>query len=200
MTIVHELTHALQDQHFDLSRQGSYDSDDRNAAFEAVVEGDAVRIENAYVASLPKADQDAYDRERLGDAEYDAKTAGVPDWLSITTDAPYTLGEPFMSALAAAGGRAAVDRAFRFPPVSSEQVMDAARYFRGDRPRPVPSPAVAAGDRIIHRNDLGALRWLLVLAERIPAADALTPSTAGAATPTSPTTRGTRLRESRLRG
>jgi len=39
VTIVHELTHALQDQYFDLSRQDESDSDDRNAAFEAVVEG-----------------------------------------------------------------------------------------------------------------------------------------------------------------
>src|SRR6266850_1699531 len=52
-TVVHELTHALQDQHFDISRQGSYASDDRNDAFDAVVEGDAVRIEDAYVDSLP---------------------------------------------------------------------------------------------------------------------------------------------------
>ncbi|HYT40274.1 MAG TPA: hypothetical protein VEN99_12220, partial [Acidimicrobiia bacterium] len=72
-TIVHELTHALQDQHFDISREDSYPSDDRNGAFDAVVEGDAVRLEDAYVGSLPQADQDAYDREEAaGDAAYTA--------------------------------------------------------------------------------------------------------------------------------
>ena len=95
-TIVHELTHALQDQHFNLSRQGSYSSDDRNAAFEAVVEDDAVRMEDAYVDSLPKVEQDAYDQEQAaGDAAYGAGITGVPDWLSATTDFPYSVGESF---------------------------------------------------------------------------------------------------------
>jgi hypothetical protein len=83
------------------------------------------------------------------------------------------VGEPFTEALDGAGGRAAVDRALRHPPPAEAEVMDAARYLRGDRPRKVVAPAVTAGDRVAKRNDLGALRWLLLLAERIPAADAL---------------------------
>ena len=173
-TIVHELTHALQDQHFDISRQGSYRSDDRNAAFEAVVEGDAVRVEDAYVESLSKSDQDAYDAEQaVGDAAYDAGIKDVPDWLSATTDFPYSVGESFTRAVAAAGGRAAVDRALRTPPPAVAEIMQPARYRQGDRPRTVPAPAAPAGDRVVKRNDLGALKWLLLLAERIPPADAL---------------------------
>lgn len=173
-TIVHELTHALQDQYFDISRDGSYSSDDRNGAFEAVVEGDAVRLEDAYVDSLPRADQDAYDQEQAAaDAAYNAGITAVPDWLSATSDFPYTVGEPFVEALDGADGRQGVDRALRTPPPAEAEVMDAARYLRGDRPRNVPVPAPPAGMRVVKRNDLGALRWLLVLAERIPAADAL---------------------------
>ena len=37
---------------------------------------------------------------------------------------------------------------------------------------PVAAPA-AAGDRVAKHNVFGELRWLLVLAERVPAADAL---------------------------
>jgi hypothetical protein len=173
-TIVHELTHALQDQYFDISRDGSYSSDDRNGAFDAVVEGDAVRLEDAYVDSLPRADQDAYDQEQAAaDAAYNAGITAVPDWLSATSDFPYTVGEPFVEALDGADGRQGVDRALRTPPPAEAEVMDAARYLRGDRPRNVPVPAPPAGMRVVKRNDLGALRWLLVLAERIPAADAL---------------------------
>src|SRR5581483_8506237 len=170
----HELTHALQDQHFDISRQGSYRSDDRTAAFEAVVEGDAVRMEDAYVESLTKSDQDAYDAEQAaGDAAYDAGIKDVPDWLSATTDFPYSVGESFTKAVAAAGGRAAVDRALRTPPPAVAEIMQPARYLQGARPRAVPAPAAPAGDRVVKRNDLGALKWLLLLAERVPAADAL---------------------------
>jgi len=173
-TIVHELTHALQDQHFDISRQGSYRSGDRNAAFEAVVEGDAARLEDAYVDSLPKADQDAYDAEEAaGNAAYDAGIAGVPDWLSATSDFPYSVGESFTEAVAAAGGGAAVDRALQSPPAAVAEIMQPARYLRGDRPRAVPAPTAPAGDRVARRDDLGALKWLLLLAERVPAADAL---------------------------
>jgi hypothetical protein len=173
-TIVHELTHALQDQHFDLSREGSYRSDDRNAAFDAVVEGDAVRTENAWVDSLPQADQDAYDKEDAeGDAAYGAGVADVPDWLSAQTDFPYSVGEAFTEVLAADGGEDAVDRALRTPPAAVADTMDPARARRGDRPVPVPVPAAPTGDRVAKRNDLGELRWLLVLAERIPSADAL---------------------------
>ena len=173
-TIVHELTHALQDQHFDLSREGSYRSDDRNSAFDAVVEGDAVRTQYAYVDSLPKPDQDAYDKEEAaGDADYGAGTADVPDWLSAETDFPYSVGEAFTGALSAAGGEEAVDRALRTPPPAVADTRDPARYPRGARPGAGPGPAAPAGDRVAKRNDLGELRWLLLLAERIPAADAL---------------------------
>jgi hypothetical protein len=173
-TIVHELTHALQDQHFDISRQGSYSSDDRNAAFEAVVEGDAARLEDAYVDSLPKRDQDAYDAEEAAsNAAYDAGIKDVPDWLSATSDFPYSIGESFTQAVAADGGPAAVDRALKAPPPAVAEIMQPARYLRGDHPRTVQAPAAPPGDRVAKRNDLGALKWLLLLAERIPAADAL---------------------------
>ena len=173
-TIVHELTHALQDQHFDLSREGSYRSDDRNAAFDAVIEGDAVRTENAWVDTLPQADQDAYDKEEAdGDAAYGASVADVPDWLSAQTDFPYSVGEAFAELLAADGGDDAVDRALRTPPAAVADTMDPVRARRGDRPVAVRAPDAPAGDRVAKRNDLGELRWLVLLAERIPAADAL---------------------------
>jgi hypothetical protein len=144
-TLVHELTHALQDQWFDISRQGTYASDDRNDAFEAVVEGDAVRMENAYVDQLSQEDQDAYDRENAaGDDTAGTGDDDVPDWYSAVTDAPYSLGEPFTEVLDAAGGRSAVDRALKSPPGAMGEIIDAARYRRGDHPEKVAEPAAPA--------------------------------------------------------
>jgi hypothetical protein len=55
-TLVHELTHALQDQHFDIGSQRKKFEDseesEKAAAFAALVEGDASRIENAYRQDL----------------------------------------------------------------------------------------------------------------------------------------------------
>ena len=61
VTLVHELTHALQDQKFDLDaldRQA--ETSGESFAETALVEGDATSVENEYVASLPRAEQDTY--------------------------------------------------------------------------------------------------------------------------------------------
>jgi hypothetical protein len=51
--LVHELTHALQDQHFNLQRPDLEQRDDETIlTFDAVVEGDASRIEAAYFSSF----------------------------------------------------------------------------------------------------------------------------------------------------
>ncbi|HYT40106.1 MAG TPA: hypothetical protein VEN99_11375, partial [Acidimicrobiia bacterium] len=84
-----------------------------------------------------------------------------------------SVGEPFADALDAGDGRSAVDRALRDPPRAEADIMDAVRYLRGDRPRKVAAPVAPPGARVAKRNDLGELRWLLLLAERIPAGDAL---------------------------
>ena len=170
-TLVHELTHALQDQHFDLSRQGTYDTDAQNSALEAVVEGDAMRVEHAYVVSLPE--DEAAEYAESAESIETAAQVEVPDWLSAYSGAPYALGEPFVEALVADGGLRAVDRALRNPPASEEQLMDAARYLEDDQPLPVESPKLAKGDRLIDRADFGTFSWLVMLAERIPARDAL---------------------------
>ncbi|MGH9022806.1 MAG: hypothetical protein ACRDV9_06870, partial [Acidimicrobiia bacterium] len=44
-TLVHELTHALQDQHFGVDRR--FESDGAQAAFASLIEGDAMRMETA---------------------------------------------------------------------------------------------------------------------------------------------------------
>jgi hypothetical protein len=53
-TLVHELAHALQDQHFGLSFSGK--NDDESLAYRALVEGDAMLTEYRYRFSLPEAE------------------------------------------------------------------------------------------------------------------------------------------------
>ncbi|MGH9283667.1 MAG: hypothetical protein ACRD0S_12120, partial [Acidimicrobiales bacterium] len=174
ITLVHELVHVLQDQHFDLSRKGSFATAAQNSAFEAVVEGDAVSIENLYYWSLPDAERADYDAELAGQVEdLEAGTAGVPGWMTALAQAPYALGEPFVTALVAARGPEAVDEALRHPPATEEQLMDVRRFLAGDDRRKLATPDLAAGERLIEERDFGTLAWLFMLAERIPALDAL---------------------------
>ena len=55
-TLVHELTHALQDQHFELDAlYAGATTNTQAAAIHAAIEGDAVAVESAYVDATPAA-------------------------------------------------------------------------------------------------------------------------------------------------
>lgn len=133
--LVHELTHALQDQNFDLAtltRAAAADAD-RGRALSALVEGDATRVELAYLATLPAADQAAV-RARH---DYSPTPAS---YAQLEATFPYTVGRDFVTALAEQGGAPAVDAAFRRPPTSTAQVIDPTAYQRGVEPLGVRSP------------------------------------------------------------
>ncbi|MGK2947292.1 MAG: hypothetical protein ACSLFP_01845, partial [Acidimicrobiales bacterium] len=169
VTIVHELTHALQDQHFDL--EGLFDSeldDGAATAYRALIEGDALRVEDAYVADeLTAAQQEQYDEE-FG-AELDASvaaTADVPPFVSAVVSAPYALGRPFVLMLFNEGGNATVDDAFDRRPTTEEHLLDPLSFLRGDEGEELdldPDEELDAFDD----GPFGAIGWFLFLAERI---------------------------------
>jgi hypothetical protein len=169
-TIVHELTHALQAQHFDLERKAGTSGED--TAFVSLVEADAMRIEDAYVASRPKAEQQAIaadEQRQAGETDLD----GVPPILTELFALPYVFGPTFVEAVAAEGGNAAVDRAFREPPTTERHVIDPQSYLDGDEPVHVATPRLRAGERAVGKaDDFGMLSLLLVLGERLPFASA----------------------------
>jgi hypothetical protein len=169
-TIVHELTHALQAQHFDLERRTATSGED--TAFTSLVEADAMRIEDAYVASLPEDDRAAVEADEERQAE-GADLTGVPQILTELFALPYVFGPTFVEALVADGGNRAVDRAFRHPPTTEEHILDPTSYLDGDRPAKVSTPALGRGERAVGKpDDFGMLSLLLVLGERLPFPDA----------------------------
>lgn len=135
VALVHELTHALQDQSFDLlrlTRAAAADAD-RSRALAALVEGDATRVELAYLAAQPAADQRAVRARR----DYDPTPRSYPE---LERTFPYTIGREFVAALADRGGDPAVDAAFRRPPSSTAQVIDPREYEGGVEPVGVRPP------------------------------------------------------------
>src|SRR2546423_11481402 len=130
VTIAHELTHVLQDQHFDLGKlekRAHYSESGDTSAFTALVEGDAVRIERKYLLQLPKAElreyqtQDRAERQRAGRESRD-----VPDVLQFELGAPYEFGPATISMLEKSGGNAAVDRALTGPTPNSRLFIEPA--------------------------------------------------------------------------
>jgi hypothetical protein len=169
VTIVHELTHALQDQHFEVERLYDDDLDSSaSTALRGLIEGDATRIEEAYTSSeLTPAEQAEYDEEYAGELETsEAGTSDVPDFVSATFAAPYLLGQPLVVMLANQGGNGALDDAFRDPPTTEEHLFDPASFLADEGGEELDldlDDDLEAFDE----GPFGSPAWYLVLAERI---------------------------------
>lgn len=122
LVIVHELVHALQDQHFQTSRSELDDGSERALGFTSLVEGDAVRVEQAWRDAQPadvQAQIDAEEQRRFGGTE----PIGLEDAIDGTLAFPYVAGPALVEALLAQGGQQRLDAVFSFPPLTSEQVL-----------------------------------------------------------------------------
>jgi hypothetical protein len=165
--LVHELTHALDDQHFGLNRD--LVDDEAALAFEALAEGDATSVERRYVASLPPAERKAADHEE--DATFGGgDPVNLPEVVVALADFPYDDGAELVEALRRAGGTGRVDAAFGAPPTTSAEVLHPDRFLAG-RSR-VPAPPVVAAGRVVEEGVLGELVLRLVVSGSVPEAEA----------------------------
>lgn len=182
-TMVHELTHVLQDQHFDigamqkkLEKSKDEDSDEEATVLDALIEGDADRVETSYRQSLSAKQRKALDSSSRGQSEEVDKTyKKIPKIVITMMTSPYTLGEAMVQAAAADGGNSAVDALFRKTPPNESALLDPLKGLtqKGDTVD-VDAPKVADGEKKIDSGGFGALTWYLMLAERLPLLDALT--------------------------
>ena len=178
-TLVHELTHALQDQYFDIGkRQAQLDKDEASAAssgYKMVIEGDASRVESAWRQTLDKGTRKLLEKSEATQGEaYNKDVADVPDVLETLMASPYVLGEALLDIALKDGGDKAVNRLFRSPPTTEEHQLDPWTLIEDHQAaREVPDPNLADGDKEFDSGPFGATSWLLVLAERIPPKQAL---------------------------
>jgi len=142
VALAHELTHVLQDQVYDLNKlsRRARESDSGSLdAFEALVEGDATRVQDLYVAGLPPAERDDYARRALAaQPATQERTADVPAVVSAAFGAPHVFGEPVTQVLAAEGGNASVDAAIDGPPPSTRIYFDPGAVKQAKPIPPVP--------------------------------------------------------------
>ena len=137
ITVLHELVHALTDQHFDFNDEIEVLVDEGNgddvAAYQALIEGDATRSQFVYMEGMSpiEAVQAATEALAIDSSVFNA----VPDWIQSDLTFPYDQGLAFIEAITATGGLAAVDDAYQSPPLTTEQVLDPARYARNEPPR-----------------------------------------------------------------
>jgi hypothetical protein len=160
VTLVHELTHALQDQHFDIDRKDLDDRDDEaSSGLQGLVEGDAVRVERLYLDSLtPKERKEAELEDMAAGAGIDPD---LPPVLLQLVAFPYIFGPEFATAVFDEAGQARLDAAYLEPPSTSEQLLHPETFLAGDPVVPVETPK--ADGKEIDQGVLGELGLLLVL-------------------------------------
>jgi hypothetical protein len=158
ITVAHELTHALEDQRFQLSTERLAGGGDRALAYTALVEGTATTMMFRYASA--RFDPEEQLGGLLASAFQD--TGNLPPFLTAQLVFPYTAGQQFVERLLAAGGNrwGVVDAALRFrPPVSTEQVMHPDAYLHVDQPARVSvrdaAAALGRGWRSLRGGTLG---------------------------------------------
>ena len=162
-TIVHELTHAHDDQRFELDRPAVREAADESGfAFLALMEGNAVRVQQQWEATLSEDERDELLTEQIA-AAGGLDVSDLPFVLLRQIEFPYTAGALLVEALDEAGGEARIDEAFIAPPVTSEQVIEPERYLDGEGPIPVARPP--ADGEVVDGGAFGQLTLRLTLSD-----------------------------------
>ncbi len=146
VTLAHEFTHALQDQHFDLDTLESDDlsNGDRALARTTLAEGDATLLMQQWALGNLTFEELLEVTARALDPRQLATLAGVPRVIARQLEFPYLEGLLFASTLYQAGGWAAVDAAYKAPPDSTEQIIHPEKYTSREAPVEVVAPLTAA--------------------------------------------------------
>jgi hypothetical protein len=177
--IAHELTHALADQHYDLEglHAAAKHDDDRALAVSALIEGEATLAmmgagmddwEGVKVVKMP-----AEDLERSLDfiTPFLSFMGGkslksAPPIIAETMTFPYFRGMVFCAKLTNNDGWKAVDKAYRDPPVSTEQILHPDKFLsERDDPTLLDLGTFSLGPQWqeVGRNVLGELQIAIML-------------------------------------
>ncbi len=130
IVLAHELTHALQDQHFGLKKLPLEikTNDDRAMAASALVEGDATLVMTEYMLRNISL-RSLKDSVTTSLAQDTVQLQKAPRFLREMLVFPYLRGQEFCSAIHLQGGYEALSAAYANPPTSSAQILDASKYL-----------------------------------------------------------------------
>jgi len=148
MVMAHELTHALEDQHFQIETwlKAARPNDDAELAREAFLEGSAMAAMVDYllqgtgksVNEMPEFDPSLLTGD-IGDSPSMKK---APPFIKDALVFPYFAGMKFTAAALKPDGWNALGKVFKNPPISTQQIMHPALYKSGHIPEKVALPDV----------------------------------------------------------
>ena len=171
MLLAHEIDHALCDQHFDLRRLFHLPADqgDALAARRALVEGDGVALMVEVLLAergkaAPWTDPEAaltLEHALEADGPAGGQLGAAPLWVREQLMFPYRAGLAFVAVDPPPPRLGRVDRVYRRPPRSTEQILHPEAYARrraaDPRHRPDPAGPVRLADRLSRRLGRGGL-------------------------------------------
>lgn len=138
VVLAHELTHALQDQHFGLSRLPLElkSNDDRAEAASALVEGDATLVMSEFM--LKNMSKQMFKDSMVASFTQNMRQLETaPRYLREMLVFPYLRGQEFCAALYGRGGYDAVSKAYAHPPSSTTQILHPEKYLANPPEEPI---------------------------------------------------------------
>lgn len=158
---VHELTHALQDQHYNLRGflDAKSDNGDRSLAYSALIEGDATAVmldDDRRLKRLPELA-----KERSIEASILLQILGmniggsageVPASLKALLIFPYTSGLRFTHEILRERGYAGLDSVYQAPPQSTREILHPDEYLAGGVKTEIPTLAEVGAFRGPNNN------------------------------------------------
>jgi hypothetical protein len=179
--LAHELTHALQDQSFNLEKYmkpadadlvkkkeitaQDIENDEISTTRQAVVEGQAMVVLVDYMLEpmglslkdSPQVVQGLKDGMLVGTAD-SVQFRNAPIYMKEALTFPYRYGIDFIAEVLVKGGK---DRAFaelfHNPPRTTRQIMEPQTYLSGERLEPMPVPDLRQVFKNYDRFDVGAV-------------------------------------------
>ncbi|HKB16861.1 MAG TPA: hypothetical protein VKF62_12400, partial [Planctomycetota bacterium] len=181
--VAHELTHALDDQHFDLKRltEEARNEEDRSFVVSAVAEGSGMLVAQVYltgrvIRSEPGQAARVMEEMKGVDAIQVEQLRRAPPYLQRMLLVPYLQGMSFLqkgiqSPIPSVRPKD-IDRAFRSLPRSAEQVLHPEKYwYEGAADEPVIvtlpdlSPTLGTGWKKVDESTLGEMFTALLVGE-----------------------------------
>ena len=179
--LVHELVHALQDQHYNL--QGLYDQErtvDADGALRALVEGDATLAMVAHGArragdvqtlavqisgNVPTLEEMMVDTAM---PQGGMSLSQAPAIVRATLVVPYLAGLRFCAFWAGQGGWDAIDRHYAQLPQSTEQILHPEKSAAGEMPVAIVLPPLEGLGEVVAEETLGELELAVYLGQGRP--------------------------------
>jgi len=173
MVMAHELTHALEDQHFQIEAwlKAARPNEDAELARDAVLEGSAMVAMIDYLMlgtgrslkDLPEFDPSML----IGDLGSTPALQKAPPFIKDALIFPYLGGLTFSAAILKNSGWSGLSSLFEKPPVSTQQILHPALYRSGRVPQSVTLPPLekllGSGWSKLDENVMGEFGWKEVL-------------------------------------